>query len=493
MLIALCLLLMGEPALSTKQMNKRIDALLAAPDMLDGFWGVMVYAPMRDKYLYLRNENRYFRTASNLKILTSMLAFEYLGPDYRFETAFGYAGTLEDGVLQGDLVIRGGGDPSISGYDQDLPIEVVLEPIIREIQKAGVREIRGDLVGLLDFFDNRPIQYSWEWEDMGQYYGVPVSPLILNDGLVSLSFSVRANGETLLAISPQGQYGVAFTDQLTHHASEIEMKIDRDWGGNLFRVRGNLPACERKNWRFGVWDPAMQFLAVLRERLQDVGVKTGGLCRTTRIPVETRPLFTLQSEPLAQLNEIFMKKSRNHYGEAFLKTTARIVRGEGSFEQGTELAGELLKQVVPSISTPPSMMDGSGLSSRNYLSPLQITALLNHGLTAPYQEDWLSAFPAMGDEGTLEKRGGDRMNAGVVRAKTGTISKTKNLSGYAWTQDGELLVFSLLANNFNAPSREIVKTQDRICEVLVRLAPSRKVKRKLRDLKSSQGAIPLNP
>lgn len=320
--------------LSPGSLATRLNAILMSPHLQDGFWGITVYAPMRGRFLYERNEAQLFRTASNMKILTNLLVFDHLGPDYRFETRLGYTGDIMDGVLKGDLVLVGGGDPSISGRDDHLPLGELLDPLISMIRNAGVKRIDGNLVGLLNFFDDRTIQDSWEWDDVGRNYCVPVSPLMLNDGLTRLDFMADRDDSLQLSHHPSGQYGVQFQHQLSYLRGELDLDISRDWGGNGFLVRGNLPLCMDVSVSFGVWDPAMQFLAVFREYLREAGIELSGTCQLSRQPQPLQYLGTLQSEPVAFLAQTFMKDSRNHYGEMFLKTVGKVVAGDGSFEGG---------------------------------------------------------------------------------------------------------------------------------------------------------------
>lgn len=144
------------------------------------------------------------------------------------------------------------------------------------------------------------------------------------------------------------------------------------------------------------------------------------------------------------------------------------------------MADQFLRGLDPSFATALAMFDGSGLSARNHLSPLQLTVLLDYGLKQSYAPQWLASFPIMGRDGTLSNRGLRSLARERVRAKTGTIFRTKNLSGYVETLAGEPLIFSIMVNNFSCPTKQITMAQDQICNILVQLKPNRTVRRKLR-------------
>jgi len=478
-LLILCLLF-GEPDLSARRVKLEIASILAEPAFHDSVWGVVVAAPARDRVLFERNPSLNFRPASNLKILTTVMAMDLLGPDYRFETELGYTGTIRDGVLTGDLIITGRGDPSISSNYADGSFHTtdLLAPVIEAVRAHGIREVAGDLIARVDFFDDVAIQRSWEWDDLGYYYAVPVTPLSLHDGWIEITLEADEQGVITTRVWPEVTPDLEIYLDLDVAAGRQRVRVKRPWGTNRFTFTGNLPPCGRDVTTLAAWDPNRHFLAVFRDLLEKDGIAVRGVDRVTRGPIETTPIDVLISPPLAELAATLMKVSQNHYADLFLKTMAAHHAGEGSFEAGAELAATYLTEIVPGPGdrAGQNIRDGSGLSAQNYIKPRQLAALLDHGLEASWRDDWLASLAVMGADGTLSRRGVAGLD-GRVWAKTGYIYRSRNLSGYVETHAGEPLVFVLLANNYSCPTSEIERAQDRICAVLRRLKPNRKARR----------------
>ena len=483
MMYLLTYLLLGGPDLIRPgQAVRQIETLMAEPAFGEGFWGVAVYAPMRGKFLLLHHSRRALRPASNMKILTTLMAFDELGVDYRFNTAFNRTGPVADGVLDGDLVVRGRGDPSISGHYTFGAVSTasLLAEVTTSIRAAGIRHINGDLVAVTGFFDSRSLSESWEWFDVGTSYGTPVRALALNDGRLEIDLNTDAVGALSVVVSPETVPGFQLTSRLTHLWAPARMDIRQEWGTNRFILEGNLPPCSNRQVVRSVWDPTEQFLVTFRQALERDGIELAGQLRQVATLDDPNEEFVHSrvSANLSDLAPVLMKYSQNHYADLFLRTIAAELAGEGSFEAGAALADRFLRRISGdgSMSLGLSMRDGSGLSPQNYMTPAQIAALLRYGLRQTYRRAWLATFPVMGLDGTLKQRGGD-LTRGRVWAKTGYIYRSRCLSGYLETLSGEPLIFSMMVNNYACSTAEVNRAQDRICGILVRLKPTRKVRR----------------
>ncbi len=478
-ILLLCALLSTQGGLSPTDMRAEIDTILAEPQFSDGFWGVMVYAPLRKKVVMERNPTANFRPASNTKILTALMAFEYLGPDYRFDTEVGYTGSITSGVLKGDLVITGRGDPSFSGnYEQGIHTRDYLESVATAIRAYGITRIEGDLIANSKWFDNIAIPKSWEWDDVGLYYCVPVTPLSLHDGWIELNLEADENGKISIDVFPPWTPDLQLNVKASSKQGHSELKIKRPWGTNHLAITGNLAPCTSLRLTPAAWNPTQQFLESVKGFLNDGGIPVSGTCRSQAGAEETRPIHVTTSATVAELTKVMMKQSQNHYADLFFKTMGSHYRGEGSFSAGVDLAWDLIGSVAkPEDMRGFTLRDGSGLSAQNYLKPLLISELLNYGLQQSWRESWLATFPIMGVDGTLEERGlFDPSLHGRVWAKTGYIYRARNLAGYTETLAGEPLVVVLLANNYSAYTKNVEKAQDRICAIMRRLKPSFKVR-----------------
>lgn len=465
---------LGDSTLSARALEREIETVIEQEHFRDAFWGISIYAPLRQGYLLERNSQRNFRPASNLKILTTLLAMHYLGPDYRFQTMLGYNGTFDGRHVEGDLVLKAGGDPSFSGrYTAHYTTEDLVENLVSQLKREGVSVVYGDLVGDVSFFDDRTIQNSWEWDDLGYAYAVPITPLSLNDALYDIRLAVDEQGFPNWQVYPEKVSGFTLRDQL---GEEKKLKLTRPWGTDAFTAQGTVKACDSRSFTRGSWFPARQFLEVLSQVLKQNGIEITGTIRLSHQVQDFKPLVIYNSDTLALCGQVLMKLSQNHYADAFLKTAAREVMGEGSFEAGSDLASQFLAEIVGPLGKGHRVRDGSGMSAQNYLKPHQLVSLLLFGLDAPFRKEWIATMPAFGLDGTLEERG-DASTKGRVWAKTGYINRTRTLSGYLETTSGEPLVFSLMVNNYSCTTKEVEAAQDRLCALLRRLKLKRNLKR----------------
>jgi len=460
--------------------------------MADAFWGVLVYAPLRDKVVYSRLPDKNFRPASNMKILTTLMGFEFLGANYQFQTAIYYRGdwNRDSGVLEGDLLIEGRGDPSLSGNygGGNALTEGLIRSWLAELRQMGLRDIRGDLIAVTDFFDQTTIQRSWEWDDMGTSYGTPVTPLSLHDGRIQIELWADEQGVPHFDYYPPWITDLDIQFHTRSDPGEMDLDAKRTWGTNQLVIEGNFPPCAQRNITISAWDPTRHFLEAFSGMMKEEGIQLQGHLRTATLPPDPIVLLdVLDSPAYATLAQTLMKASQNHYADLVMKTVAREVSGEGSFEQGAEIAGQFIRHAYTSLGeTNPILLganfrDGSGLSGQNYLRPSYLVQLLRYGLRQPYAAQWLATFPVLGNAGTLSRRGiANSPSLGRVRAKTGYIYRTRTLSGYAETIAGEPLIFSLMANNYSALTAEVNRIQDHICDLMVRLKPNRAARRQMR-------------
>ncbi len=487
MILMLLLLLNATPASNTnpptitvETLDRGLRQIINEPAYRGASWGVSVLAPMRDgqKIFEYRSKSD-LRPASTLKILTTLTAFEYLGPDYAFETQVLRSGPIEHGVVKGDLIVVAGGDPSFSGrYGGGLRTSDLLSQWVDRIEAAGVRRVEGNLLADLSFFDDQLIHPSWNRADTGGEYAVPVTPLSINDGLFEVVLEPDTRKKHNWVVWPLGQNDVQIIDQssgLAKRGRRNVLSLYRSWGTNQFTARGNVIPCRSYSWTFGSWDPALNYMQALHHEMDRRGLVVSG--RIGRyVPRESDQLAhvaTWESDRLAELSKVLMKVSQNHYADCFLKTVGRVVNGEGSFASGAGVANEFLTRIATSsdqIGDQP-FADGSGLSHQNRISAGQLTGLLNYGLAASYRDDWLATFPVTGVDGTLRSRGTGRTK-GYVWAKTGFINRTRTLAGYVETLAGEPLIFAILVNDYRCSTGKIEVAQDRMCHLLRQLTPT---------------------
>lgn len=471
------------PTITVEEVERGLRQIINEPAYRNAAWGVSVVAPLRGgQQIFEYRSNRDLRPASTLKVLTTLTAFEYLGPDYAFETHVLRSGPIEHGVVKGDLIVKAGGDPSFSGrYGCGLRTSDLLSQWVDRIEAAGVRRVEGNLLADLSFFDDQLIHPSWNRADVGGEYAVPVTPLSINDGLFEVVLEPDTRNKHQWVVWPLGQNDVQIIDKTTGLAKKGRRYgpgLQRSWGTNQFIARGQVSPCRSYSWTYGSWDPALNYMQALHHEMDRRGLIISG--RIARYqPKESDQLShvaTWESDRLAELAKVLMKVSQNHYADCFIKTVGQVVNQEGSFASGAGVANELLTRIAttPDLRGDQPLADGSGLSHQNRLTAGQLTGLLNHGLSASYRDDWLATFPVTGVDGTLRNRGTGRTK-GYVWAKTGFINRTRALAGYVETLAGEPLIFAILVNDYRCSTAKVEVAQDRMCHLLRQLTPTKDV------------------
>lgn len=466
----------AQPAVAPAPAMAPVPAIAAALDSIfndtafaNAHWGVMVRSLRTGETVYARNAGRMFVPASNMKIVTAAAALEALGPDYRYRTRVAAAGEVRAGVLRGDLYVIGGGDPSLSERMLAGDVRTVFRAWADSLRAHGVREITGGVVGVDDVFDDVPYGRGWAWDDMDAPYSAEVGGLQLNEGFVTVRAEPVPGGTARVTVRPtaQGWVDVSGTVAVGAADSEPTFRVDRAETGGGLRVSGSIPGdtafieesvAIRNNTAF--------FAAALRQALVDAGIRVGG----PSWDADQRPgaapdpavLFTHTSPPMREILAAFMKPSQNQIGEILLKTLGRELRGMGTSGAGVTVVDSLAR----TWGMPPRQLqqvDGSGLSRYNLVAPAFLVALLERESRSPHAEVFAAALPVAGRDGTLAGRMRGTPAEGNVKAKTGTLSGVRSLSGYFTTAAGEPMVFSMMVNHHTLSSRDA----DRVAEAAV--------------------------
>jgi len=484
LLLLFSLLVCGQP------LEERIDALLkSSATPRRGLWGVHVVRLSTGETVFGYQQNRFFVPASTAKLFSTALALERLGPAYRFTTVVVAARPLDStGRLAGDLRLVGGGDPTLSGrtypYRKDAetgnPLRAI-EDIAGAVVAKGVKRIEGDIVG-----DDRA--YLWEpfpegraQEDSLWDYGAPVSALTVNDNRISLVVRPprRAGDPAEIRISPPLDYFVIENRVATAAGTKSNLLVARQPGSRQLRVWGTLPpgaAAESRS--LAVDDPARFAATALWDALTRRGVEvTGKPSATHRFAGENgetkgavQPsgveLARRSSPPLADILTVVSKESQNLEAELLLSEVGRAHAGTGSRAAGID---ELRRFVAEAgiAAEEVRLVDASGLSASDMVTPQAMTRLLVHMDRSSNREAWINSLAVAGEEGTLSQRFKGELAARRIRAKTGSLSRAIAIGGYAQTAAGEMLAFSIMVNNYAAPASEVRAIVDRICMLLV--------------------------
>lgn len=449
-----------------------LDSIFDDPAFASAHWGVLVRSTEPGETLYARNAGKMFVPASNMKLVTASAALRALGADYRYRTPVVAAGPVRNGVLHGDLVVVGSGDPAVSARFAGDP-RAVLRAWADSLRARGLTRIAGAVLGDDDVFDELPLGRGWAWDDVDAAYSAEVSGLPIDEGAVEVRVEPgdRPGAPPRISLVPATSYVSIVPEVVTGTAeSERHVRVTREEGGRRFRVAGSVPAGgEPHTERVAVPDNTLFFATLLHETLAEAGIRVDGL------PAEAREgwaagravdtLFVHVSPPLPEILAAFLKPSQNQIGELLLKTLGAELRATGTARAGVAVVDSILRaDGLPADLL--SQADGSGLSRYNLVAPELLVALLERERGRGDFPVFHAALPVAGVDGTLAGRMRGTPLEGNLRAKTGTLSGVRALSGYLETAEGETLVFSMLVNHHTLSARDA----DRVAEAaLLRL------------------------
>lgn len=488
------------------ELQRQLAAKLDATRLPGSSWGLKVVSLGTGKTLFATNATKLFVPASNTKLFTAALALNRLGADHRLATTLRMQNAPDaNGSLKGDLMVVGGGDPTVTARLHGGKWETALAPLVDAVKAAGIRRINGDLVCDESAFRGAPYGSGWNWDDLGEKYAPAVSALSFNDNtlrvvvtpgptagqpvLVQLqpafaSASDQFAGPPLLVLRNHAVTGLATNApalRLTRFPGRVELDID-----------GELPAGgERVTEELSIPSPAQFFGGALRQVLAQAGVKLSGQVRVVdwRARAETtadvgpwRDLATLPSPAIGELVRETLKPSQNLYAQLLLLAVGveteryprdtelvwpRTITTEAA---GLRALGALLDEA--GIAKGEAMfLEGSGMARGNLVTPAALVRLLIFMNQHRWAKAWREALPIGGVDGTLQSRLTGPVTKGNVRAKTGTLRGVSALSGYLTTASGEALAFSILVNNFGPGGANEARAEtDALVELLATFA-----------------------
>lgn len=444
-------------------------------------WAVDVRSVERDETLFSLNAGKLMMPASNMKILTLAGAAQTLGWDARVTTTLEAVGHISNGVLEGDLLVHGGGDPTINTRD-GRGVTVFVE-WANALRTAGITSIRGRIVGDDQAFDDEGIGGGWAWDYLQYGYAAPVGALQYNEDVAALSVGPSASegDPAIVRLSPGS--GLGLTNRAVTGASGSPETIDykRHLERPILEITGLIPLGGKEVTRnVSVVNPTIFFTQSLKDALVASGIEVSGdaVDLDTVAPqidqaAERRVLISSESPPLREMADVMMKVSQNLYAETLLKWAGSTTGGLGTFGAGRNAVQSVLQAWgVPEQSY--VMADGSGLSRYNYVTANALTTVLARMYRDPKHHDaFLAALPVAGRDGTMASRLRRTRAEGNAAAKTGSISNARSLSGFVRTRDGEMLVFSILANDFVIPAATVNWITDLAVEVLANFSRAR--------------------
>ena len=448
-----------------------LNRIFSDPPLNTAQSGIEVYSLDRSEIVYEKDSSRLLVPASNNKILTVCVALLCLGPDFRIKTRVLTDGHVQDGVLTGNLIVSGSGDPTNSArFHSGDPFSVFKEWSAK-LKTLNVRKIKGDIIGNEGDFGEM-LGAGWEWNDLAESFAAPVSSLQFNENSVSIEISPgsKKGAPATIRASPIQDFiklenGVVTEEEGTSPHLEIN-RIDSDEG---IAVHGTIPEGAAVTRTVSVRDPVRYYLWALKDTLLVEGIDAAscGLNKTKLYEPPAASLLWIDESPkLSEIIKPVLKASQNIYAETLVRILGSELRKSGTFSEGKEIVEDTLSRIGLDKGSY-FYADGSGLSRLNLITPDGLVRILRfmHG-----QQDFdlfANALSVAGSDGTLASRMKGTKAENNVHAKTGTLANVSSISGYVRTSDDELLAFSMMFNNFLASRGAVEALQDK---ALVRLA-----------------------
>jgi D-alanyl-D-alanine carboxypeptidase/D-alanyl-D-alanine-endopeptidase (penicillin-binding protein 4) len=409
-----------------------------------GNFGIMAISLTRGDTLFTHNAGIPLLPASTLKMLTSAVAFERLGPQYRFSTDVLHDGSIgADGTLSGNVYLRGDGDPSLSGrYMQGGP-GAPMKALADQLVAKGIRRVTGDVVGDATAFDDRTIPEGWLTRYLQSGYAARVSGLSLNENLVWVT--IDPNG---VRLEPATSAIKLISNVRTVPGGGASLSIRRATDGTI-TVSGRIGRNSTpRRYVYVVEDPAPFTTGALREALIAKGIAVDGGIRLGKTPGGATKIASVASPTLDRIVAAMNRESINHFAELLLRNA---VRGPERDKQGTAQAGQALLRNffatrVGADTTQLMIADGSGLSTLDRVTPRAMTQMLGYAHSAEWGPWFHASLPVAGESELMRRRmrGGEAQ--GNLHAKTGTTNDVVALSGYVTAVNGEVIAFSFIYN-----------------------------------------------
>ncbi|HXO38108.1 MAG TPA: D-alanyl-D-alanine carboxypeptidase/D-alanyl-D-alanine-endopeptidase, partial [Candidatus Acidoferrum sp.] len=505
-----------------KDLGKDIATVLSQPPLNRAHWGICVVDLDSGKALYSQNSDQLFLPASNAKLFTTAAALAIAGPDYRFRTTVEAEGQIDDhGRLPGDLVIVGRGDPNISGRtlpyalktQRTPPHTQILEEMADQVARNGLKIVDGDLIGDDTFYAFERYAEGWAWDDLQWIDGAPVSALTFNDNVVFVNVlpGEHPGDKAVITVEPETNYYELDNRVVTTAVGVVKrVGIHRDPGSKKIVLWGSLPLDDAgAKEPMSIEDPAEFVAQLFRTMLERRGITIRGKARArheesarffdrvtlwplnARIPGAETPggsnrsasqvapqvpdtnasfaskvLAEHVSTPLLDDIRVINKTSENLHAELALRLLGKLRGNDGSFEVGVAAVKQFLLQAGLKEDEF-TFLDGSGLSRRDLVTPAATVQLLIYAARQPWGPAFEESLPVSGVDGSLSDRFQKTPAAGLIHAKTGSLSHVNALSGYGQTQSGKRFVFSIFCNNHNLPGSKALAAIDAVMQLLV--------------------------
>jgi len=452
------------------EFRDQLNDIFNDPNFSNAQWGVIIQSLETGEYFYKRNGDKLMMPASDLKLFTTAAGLILLGSDYHFSTNLFINGKVDGSILNGDLIVQGRGDPTISGRFYQNDIYKIYEDWADSLINYGIDEITGNLIGDDNAFDDNGLGKGWAWDYESYWFAAQSSAVSYNDNCVDVTVTLDSKTKLpKISVIPDTKY-VVISNNVIPVSKDSVSSIDvyRERGTNLISVFGTIRDDDSVKTFVTVNNPTQYAMVILKKVLESKGIKVKGY--PTDVDDISSPLdysklkrvCTTFSPPLKEIIKVINKNSQNFFAEQLLKTIALEKTGFGSIENGVKTESKIFKDMGINPESM-SLADGSGLSRLDLVTPKQIVTLLNYMYKSKYFIPFFNSLAIAGVDGTLGDRLQNTLAQDRIRAKSGFLEGVRSLSGYAYTADNEPVAFSIIVNNFKVPVKLAENIQDLVC------------------------------
>lgn len=436
--------------------------------------GFYAYNLTDNKAIINHNGDLALIPASSLKLITTATALEVLGETYRFTTTISYSGEIKNGVLNGDIIIKGGGDPSLGSHRYRSYYGDFIINWAAEIKKLSIDSINGKIIADASIFDNE-VPATWIWQDLGNYFGAGANGLSIYENFYTLTLSSqnKAQKTTISGVSPHIPF-LSIDNNVLGTVTNRDLSFiyggpfqyNRYISGEIpnnrseFKVKGSIP------------DPAYLCAYELDSILKTIGVKIAFKPSTKRllgdryIENATIKITSTQSPTLASLIQQTNLYSINLYAEHLLNHIGLNMKKEGTTTTGAEALINFWKE--KGIDTDGMYIyDGSGLSRFNTITTKQLVAILNKMNKSSNKDIFYNSLAISGKSGTLSSIARGTAAEGKIYGKSGYMTNVRSYSGYVTTNSNKKIAFAIIVNNYNCSAYEMKKMLEKIMVSLV--------------------------
>lgn len=462
---------------SIKKLKAEVIKFSKDPSLKKAKFGICVITADSGKTVFAYHDTLELVPASTMKAINTAASLSMLGKDFTFKTYLFYDGEIDkNGVLQGNIYIKGGGDPSLGTprIDSMKDMKYLIPDWLNNIQKLGIKRINGAIVGDASIYDDTITPPSWNNGDVGHHYGAGSSGLTFHENTFRILFKSGLrykDSARIVALDPPVPY-ITIKNKVT--TGGVYTPEDTwIWGGaynNTRFIKGVIPRNTKEFFiRASLPDPAFYCAYSLYKALADTGItvtdsattykalKAQGKIKTGAITV----FYTLESQPLDTIAFYTNRYSINTWAEDILKMLAFEKTGVGSTYNGTQLVTNFWKSKGVDL-TGFKMVDGSGLSSDNKVSPRNLAEIMKAFISDSLFPEFYNTLPVAGRSGSISDIFKGTIAENNLHAKSGYMIGLRSYTGYVYNKKGKLLTFGIIVNDHTATAGEMKSMLEKI-------------------------------